>query len=93
MNARAQNKDWALVKHFMGHLITGSVLFLTAGAVSAGLELAADYLEHLPKLWLLAIVFHMVGYVILALDVGCLVFFLVIRAYRFIRDTWALKDS
>jgi H+/Cl- antiporter ClcA len=89
----AENRDFELVKHFMGHLITGGVLFLTVGAVSALLELSADWLDEHPKLWLLAIVFHLVAYLILVLDVGCLIFFLVIRAYRFVRDTWALKDG
>ncbi|WLB43051.1 hypothetical protein QIH93_21115 [Bradyrhizobium ottawaense] len=89
----AQDKDFDLVKHFMFHLVTGGVMFLMAGAVSAGLELFADYLDEFRKLWLLAIVFHLVAIVILALDVGSLLFFLMIRTYRFVRDTWSMKDE
>lgn len=89
----AENKDFDLVKDFMFHLVTGGIMFIVAGAISTGLEFAADYLDDFPKFWLLAIVFHLVGYVILALDVGSLVFFLVIRAYIFVRDTWSLKDG
>jgi len=89
----AENKDFDLVKDFMFHLVTGGVMFFMAGAVSVGLELGADYLDEFPKLWLLAIVFHLVAIVILALDVGSLVFFLMIRAYKFVRDTWSMKDS
>jgi hypothetical protein len=87
----AENKDSDLVKHFMMHLVTGGILFIAAAAISAALELSADSLDEFPKLWLLAIVFHVVGYIILALDIGCLVFFLVIRAYRFVRETWIRK--
>lgn len=88
-----QDKDFDLVKHFMFHLVTGGGMFLAAGAVSAVLELAANYLDDFRKLWLLAIVFHVVSIVILVLDVGSLVFFLLIRTYRFIRDTWSMKDG
>jgi hypothetical protein len=84
-----ENKhDAALVRDFMGHLVTGGGLFLLAGAVSMLIEFAADFADGFPKFWHLALVFHAVGYLILALDVGCLVWFLVIRAYRFVRDTW-----
>ena len=86
-------KDSALVIDFMGHLVTGGGLFLLAGAVSMLLEFAADFADGFPKFWHLAMVFHAIGYLILALDVGCLVFFLVIRAYRFVRDTWNSRGS
>ena len=57
------DKDSDLVKDFMLHLVTGGIMFLMAAAVSVGLELTADYLDDFPKLWVLAIVFHLVGYV------------------------------
>jgi hypothetical protein len=84
----AEDEDFKLFKYFLGHLITGGLMFLAAGAVSIALELAADYIEHFPALWVVALVFHAIAYLILVLDVSCLVFFLVIRAYRFVRDTW-----
>jgi hypothetical protein len=86
-------KDFDLVKDFFGHLITGGGLFLSAAVVSILIELAANYVDEFPKFWLLALVFHFVAYLILALDVGCLIFFLVIRAYRFVRDTWNSRES
>lgn len=73
---------------FMAHLITGGVLFLLAGGVSMLIEYAADFADDFPKFWHLALVFHAISYLVLILDVGCLIFFLVIRAYRFARDTW-----
>jgi hypothetical protein len=85
--------DPALVRDMMGHLVTGGLLFLLAGAVSMSIELAADFADEFPRFWVLALVFHAVAYLILALDVGCLVFFLVIRAYRFVRDTWNSRES
>jgi len=84
----SENYDWALVKAFVGHLITGGCLFIAAGAVSMLIEFGADFADEFPKFWFLALVFHFVAYLILALDVGCLVFFLVVRAYRFVGDTW-----
>jgi hypothetical protein len=93
MPAPRTKKDSALVSDFMGHLVTGGGLFLMAGAVSMFLEFAADFADGFPKFWHLAMVFHAIGYLILALDVGCLVFFLVIRAYRFVRDTWNSRGS
>jgi hypothetical protein len=86
-------KDSALVMDFMGHLITGGVLFLLAGGVSMLIEYAADFADNFPKFWHLAVVFHAVSYLILILDVGCLVFFLIIRAYRFLRDTWNSRGA
>lgn len=83
----AEDKDFELVKSFFGHLVTGGGLFLIAGAVSILLETAARYIEHFPDVRVIALVFHAVAYLILFLDVGCLVFFLIIRAYRFVRDT------
>jgi hypothetical protein len=87
------NKDFQLFKDFLGHLITGGVLFLSAAAVSILLETAAHFIDKFPDLWLIAIVFRVIAYLILVLDVGCLVFFLVIRAYRFIKDTWTSRGS
>jgi hypothetical protein len=89
----AEDEDFKLFKHFLGHLITGGLMFLAAGAVSIALELAADYIEHFPALRVVALVFHAIAYLILVLDVGCLVFFLVIRAYRFVRDTWNSRGT
>jgi hypothetical protein len=86
-------KDSALVMDFMGHLITGGGLFLLAGGVSMLIEFAADFADDFPKFWHLAIVFHAVSYLILILDVGCLAFFLVIRASRFVRDTWNSRGA
>jgi hypothetical protein len=85
--------DSALVRDFMGHLVTGGGLFLLAGGVSMLIELAADFIDEFPKFWFLALIFHFIAYLILALDVGCLVFFLVIRAYRFVGDTWKSRGS
>jgi hypothetical protein len=68
-------------------------MFLFAAAVSIALELAADYIERFPALWFIALIFHAIAYLILALDVGCLVFFLVVRAYRFVRDTWNSRGA
>jgi hypothetical protein len=84
----SESRDVALVKSFLGHLLTGALLFIAAAVVSILIELAADYMDEFPKLFIVAAVFHVVAYLILALDVTCLVFFLVIRAYRFVRDTW-----
>jgi hypothetical protein len=86
-------KDSALVIDFMGHLVTGGFLFLLAAGVSLAIEYAAELLDDFPKFWHLALVFHAISYLILILDVGCLVFFLVIRAYRFVRDTWNSRGS
>jgi hypothetical protein len=77
----------------VGHLIVGGVLFISAGAISMLIELAADFADEFPRFWLLALVFHFVAYLILFLDVSCLVFFLVIRAYKFVRDTWNSRGS
>ena len=51
-------KDSALVRDFMGHLITGGGLFLLAAAVSMLIEFAADFADGFPKFWHLALVFH-----------------------------------
>lgn len=85
--------DATLVRDFMGHLVTGGALFLLAGGVSMLIEFAADFVDEFPKFWFLGLIFHFVAYLILALDVGCLVFFLVIRAYRFVVDTWKSRGS
>lgn len=42
-------KDSALVRDFMGHLVTGGGLFLLAGAVSMLIEFAADFADGFPK--------------------------------------------
>jgi hypothetical protein len=86
-------KDSVLMLDFMGHLVTGGALFLLAGGVSMLIEFAADFADDFPKFWRLALVFHAVSYLILSLDVGCLVFFLVIRAYRFVKDTWNSRGA
>ena len=86
-------RSFRLFKHFLGHLITAGLMFLAAGAVSMALELAADYIEHFPTLWVIALVFHAIAYLILILDVSCLVFFLIVRAYRFVRDTWKSRGT
>lgn len=89
----AEDLDFKLFKYFLGHLITGGLMFLFAGAVSIALELAADYIEHFHALWVIALIFHAIAYLILVLDVSCLVFFLIVRAYRFVRDTWNLRGA
>jgi len=88
-----KKSDSSLVRDFMGHLVTGGVLFLLAGGVSMLIEFAADSIDEFPKFWFLALIFHFIAYLILALDVGCLAFFLVIRAYRFVGDTWKSRGS
>jgi hypothetical protein len=89
----AEDQDFKLFKDFLGHLVTGGLMFLFAGAVSIALELAADYIESFPTLWVIALIFHAIAYLILFLDVSCLVLFLIIRAYRFVRDTWNSRGA
>jgi hypothetical protein len=88
-----EDQDSKLFKYFLGHLITGPLMFLAAAAISVLLEAAAQFIERFPEFWIIALVFHVLAYVILFLDVGCLVFFLIIRAYRFVRDTWNSRGS
>jgi hypothetical protein len=85
--------DSALVRDFMGHLVTGGGLFLLAGTISMSIEFGADFIDEFPKFWFLALIFHFIAYLVLALDVGCLVFFLIIRAYKFVKDTWNSRGS
>jgi hypothetical protein len=77
-----------LIIHFVGHIVLGVCLFVLTAAPALGLWELTRFIEGLQAPWWLIQVFHALAILLLAVDVICASFFILVEALKFLREIW-----
>ncbi|HWA91789.1 MAG TPA: hypothetical protein VG889_17255 [Rhizomicrobium sp.] len=70
------------------HILLGALLFVLLAAPTLGLWELTKWIEGFGAPWWLADIFHGLAAVLLAVDLMCAVFFILVEAARFLREVW-----
>ncbi len=84
----ASVRDLTLLKTFLAHILTATLLFICIAAAAVTLETLADWIEARHYSALLSVGCHWAAYYIFACDLVFLIFFLTVEALKFGREVW-----
>jgi hypothetical protein len=83
-----------LLFHFLFHILVGAILFVAIAAVAIGLWYATELMQEQRVPYLIWGICFLVSELLFLLDVLCLVFFIVVEVWKFLRASWgSLKSS
>jgi hypothetical protein len=77
-----------LIWHFAVHILLGICLFVLLAAPAVGLWELTKWIEALGAPWWLATILHGLAALLLAVDLICAVFFILVEAAKFLREIW-----
>jgi uncharacterized membrane protein (DUF2068 family) len=82
-----------LIRHFAVHILLGAFLFVLLAAPAVGLWELTRWMEGLGAPWWLPFIFHGLAALLLAVDLICAVFFILVEAAKFLREIWRHRSS
>jgi len=82
-----------LVWHFAVHILIGACLFVLLAVPALCLWELTRWIERLGAPWWLSLLFHGLAALLLAVDLVCAVFFILVEAAKFLRETWDYRNK
>jgi len=82
-----------LIWHFAMHILLGACLFVLLAAPALGLWELTRWMEQIGAPGWLSMLFHGLAALLLAVDLVCAVFFILVEAAKFLREIWRHRNS
>lgn len=82
-----------LIWHFAVHILLGALLFVLLAAPALGLWELTRWMEQIGAPWWLSLLFHGSAEFLLAVDLICAVFFILVEAVKILREIWQHRNG